>query len=410
MTARSGAWTFATVGMGLAIAGAIGTAVVRYLSPAPMRAAFGFGEAAMLGYLISGLTWASIGALLVIRRPENAVGWLMVLIGVGYALSQLSVALTFAFAAEGTAQGERLAQIAGWVTVVLQLVGIFQLAIGFIFPTGHAQSSGWARLIRLFWAFAGVFVVISLFQPGGLQLIPAVQNPFGFGPDLRGDQPIAPILTLFSLIIIPSLGLSMVSRYRAAGRVERQQLKWFVLALSLSAIGLGIALLEAIVSRPANGIGLTVYVFAGAVVPVAIGVAILRYRLFEIDRIISRTIAYAVITAVLASVFIGAVLLGSALLGQLAEGQTLAYAGSTLLVFALFGPMRRRAQSAVDRRFDRAHYDSIRTVDSLSVRLRGDVDLGRVEDDVLDVVARTLHPARAVLWLRPAVRRPQRPS
>lgn len=398
--------TFAMLGLGLVIAGAVGTALVRYVSPAPFIAvAFGFGGATMVGYLIAGLTWASIGALLVVRRPENAVGWLMVLIGVGYALSQLSVSLAFSFAAEGTAEGEHRAQIAGWITVLLNLVAILQVAIGFIFPSGRPQSRAWARFMRLFTAFAIVFVVISLSQPGPLQIIPGLHNPFGFGPDLRGDRPIAPIFTISIGIIFASLAVSMVARYRSAGLVERHQLKWFVLALGISAIGLGIIAAEAmVINRPTDPIGLTINVFAGTVVPIAIGIAILRYRLYEIDRIISRTISYAGITAVLATVFgLAALALGIAL-GSIAEGETIAVAGSTLLVAALFGPLRRQAQTIVDRRFDRSSYDATLIVQAMTARLRDDVDLGRVEADVLGVVDRTFHPTKAGMWLRGASR------
>ena len=223
---------FAAAGLGLAIVGAVGTVLVRYGSPAPLiSSAFGFGGVAMVGYLIGGLAWASMGALLVIRRPGNAVGWLMVLVGVGFALSQLSISLASMFAAEGTAEGQRLAQVAAWVTVLLQLVGVFQVAIGFLFPGGRAQSRGWARFIRIVWAFAIVFTVVSLTQPGPLQLVPALQNPFGFGPDLRGDRPIAPIFIVLGLVILVGLGASMAQRYRSAGLVERLQLKWFVTAL-----------------------------------------------------------------------------------------------------------------------------------------------------------------------------------
>jgi hypothetical protein len=394
------------VGLGLVIAGAVGTALVRHVSPAPFIAvAFGFGAATMVGYLIAGLTWASVGALLVVRRPENAVGWLMVLIGVGYALSQLSVSLAFSFAAEGTAEGTHRAQIAGWVTVLLNLVAILQVAIGFIFPSGRPQSRGWARFMRLFTAFAIVFLVISLSQPGPLQIIPGLQNPFGFGPDLRGDRPIAPIFTISIGIIFASLAVSMVARYRSAGLVERHQLKWFVLALGISAIGLGIIAAEAmVINRPTDPIGLTINVFAGTVVPIAIGIAILRYRLYDIDRIISRTISYAGITAVLAAVFgLVALALGIAL-GSIADGETIAVAGSTLLVAALFGPLRRRAQTIVDRRFDRSSYDATLIVQAMTARLRDDVDLGRVEADVLGVVDRTFHPAKASMWLRGASR------
>ena len=397
---------FAIVGLGLAIAAAVGTALVRYVAPVPfITTAFGFGGVVMVGFLIAGLSWASIGALLVFRRPGNAVGWFMVLVGVGYALSQLSVSLTSAFAAEGTAHGLRLAQIAGWATVLLQLVGVLQVAIGFLFPSGHVQSRGWARFMRLFWVFAIVFTAVSLTQPGPLQLIPALQNPFGFGPDLRGGRPMAPIFSLLTVIIFVSLGVSMVSRYRSAGRVERHQLKWFVLASGLSAIGLAIATSEAIFrDRPGDATGLTVYVFGGALVPLAIGIAILRHHLYDIDRIISRTISYAATTAVLASVFGLAALSLGIVLGSVGDGQTLAVAGSTLLVAALFGPLRRRAQTIVDRRFDRSGYDASLTVQAMTDRLRDDVDIDRVEADVLGVVDRTFHPTKAGMWLRGASR------
>ena len=393
---------YAVVGLGLAVGGAVGTALVRYVSPTPfITGMFGFNGSTMVGFLIAGLSWASIGALLVVRRPGNTVGWLMVVVGVGFTLSQLSVALTSTFAATGTAEGLRSAQIAGWATVMLQLVGVFQIAIGFLYPSGKVQSSAWARFMRVYWAIAVAFVVTSLTQPGPLQLIPALQNPFGFGPDLRGDRPFAPILFLFMVIVFGGLGVSMASRYRSGSHVERLQLKWFVLALGLSAIGLGIATSEVILpDRERNTIGLTVFVFAGAVVPIAIGIAILRHGLYDIDRIISRTLGYATITAVLAGVFGAAALSLGVLLSSFAEGQTIAVAGSTLLVAALFGPLRRRGQAIVDRRFDRSRYDAGLTVQAMTARLRDDVDIDRVEADVLAVVDRTFHPESVALWLR----------
>jgi hypothetical protein len=255
--------------------------------------------------------------------------------------------------------------------------------------------------MRIFWAFAIVFSVISLTQPGPLQLVPALQNPFGFGPDLRGDRAIAPIFIVLALIIFVSLGVSMAQRYRSAGLVERLQLKWFVTALGLTSIGLAITVSEVILpARFAAGTGLTVFVYAGAVVPVAIAIAILRHHLFDIERIISRTISYAVVSAVLAGVFGLAVLSLGVVLGSLGEGQTIAVAGSTLLVAALFGPLRRRAQTLVDHRFDRSSFDASLTVQAMTDRLRDDVDIVRVQADVLGVVDRTFHPTRAGVWLR----------
>ena len=402
---------YAIVGLSLATAGAIGTALVRVVAPAPfIPVGFGFGGATMVGFVIEGLSWAAVGAVLVLRRPGNAVGWLMVPVGVGYVLSQLTACLTFAFAVDGTAQGDRLAQIAGWATVLLQLVGIFQLAVGFYYPTGRAQSRGWAQFMRFYWAFAIVFVAISLTQPGPLQLMPALENPFGFGPDLRGDRPLAPILSVFTAILFVALGLSMIARYRSGSHVERQQQKWFVLALSVSAIGLGIATWEAMFSdRPANAIGLTIYVFAGVLVPFAIGIAILRYHLYDIDRIISRTLGWAVLTGTLLVVFVGAgsilqgVLAAIALrgfLGGFTQGETLAVAASTLLAFALFQPLRQRVQRVVDRRFYRARYNADRTALGFGDRLRDETDMETVTQDLVRTAELAVAPTSSSIWLR----------
>jgi hypothetical protein len=393
--------TFALVGLGLAIFGAIGTGLLHLRFSIPVAGAFGFGTPAMLGYVISGLTWASIGALLVWRRPQNAVGWLLVLVGAGYALSQFTVSLTFLFLTEYTAQGDQRAQIAGWVTVLLQLVAILQVAIGFVFPTGRVQSPRWGWFMRFFWALASVFVVISLTQPGPLQLIPAVDNPFGIGPDLRGGRPIAPILALVTFIGFVALGFSMVSRYRMADRIERVQMKWFALALGISATALSLATTEFVfMDSPVIGNSLTVYVFSGAVVPVAIGIAILRYHLYDIERIISRTIAYGLVTAIVAVVFGAVVVLLSTALSSFAQGQTIAVAASTLAAFAVFQPVLRRVRRDVDRRFDRARYDAEQTVAKFSDRLRDDIDIGSLNSDLDATIRDAISPRSVGIWLR----------
>ena len=393
---------FAIVGWGLAVFGAAATIAVRIVTQAPfIRDAFGFGPTVMVAILTMGLSWASIGAVLVIRRPNNAVGRIMVVFGTAYALSMFSAALTLAFVADGTAEGNRLAGLSAWVTVLFTTLGSLEFLIGFIFPTGRAQSPRWARVIRLYWLMIGLFAAIVLFQPGPLNLFPTLQNPFGFGPDLRAGQPISPLFAVFAAVLIPLFTLSLVTRYRMAGHTERQQLKWLVLALVGSAIGLALVWYGAVlVNRKPDGFGLTTYAFAAAGVPIAIAIAILRHNLYDIDRLISRTIAYAVITAVLAGLFGLVALSLGVVLGSLGEGQTIAVAGSTLLAAALFGPLRRRAQTIVDRRFDRARYDASLTVQAMTDRLRDDVDIDRVEADVIGVVDRTFHPTTASVWLR----------
>jgi hypothetical protein len=287
--------------------------------------------------------------------------------------------------------------------VFFTTIGGLVFGLGFIFPTGRGHSPAWDRALRL---GAIGFPVISLFvfliRPGPLHLFSTIDNPFGIGPDLRPifGPNVSQSLAAFSGAVVPLLAFSLVSRYRMADTIGRQQLKWFVLAILVTIVGVGTAAAGAVLTNEPPEAGLVVFGFAGALVPVAIGIAILRHGLYDIDRLISRTVGYAAITAVLAGVFGVAALFLGVILSTVAEGQTIAVAGSTLLVAALFGPLRRRAQAIVDRRFDRSRYDAALTVQGMTVRLRDDVDLGRVEADVLSVVDRTFHPSSAGLWLR----------
>ena len=312
------AWPFATLGLVTAIAAVVGTVFVRIVAPAPfIQVAFGFGPIVMAAFLAMGLTWALVGAFLIVRRPENAVGWFIVVVGVGYALAMLFTALTFAFIDEGTPEGLRRAGLAAWVTVLCTQVGAFAFVIGFIFPTGQPQSPRWARSLRFYWVMLFAFSAIVLFQPGGLHLVPTLQNPFGFGPDLRGDQQISPLIGLFAAIVFPAAALSFATRYRSSSRIERQQLKWLMLALLLSTVGLGFVFYATVLTNgPQEQLGLALYAVALAGVPIAIGIAILRYGLYDIDRLISRTLSYGLVTGVLAAVFAVSVVGLSALLGR----------------------------------------------------------------------------------------------
>jgi len=182
-------------------------------------------------------------------------------------------------------------------------------------------------------------------------------------------------------------------RFRASRGVVRQQLKWFLAAVFVLVASTAVAMTG---SDEANigfliGIGL---------VPIAIGIAILRYRLYDIDRLISRTIGWALVTGILAAVFVSVVLVLQALLAGFTQGETLAVAASTLAAFALFQPVRRRIQVAVDRRFDRARYDGQRTVDAFAERLRDEVELASIEREALGTVDETVRPVHAGLWLR----------
>jgi hypothetical protein len=398
----TGSRAFAIVGLALAIFGAVGATMVRVATQAPfLPVTFGFGQTAMASFMLLGLSWASIGAFLVIRRPDNAVGAVMVIAGAGYALSMLFLALTFAFAAEGTAEGLRLAELAAWTTVLCTQFGAAAFVVGFLFPTGRAQSPRWAAIVRLSWPFLMVFSVALLLQPGSLHLFPTLQNPFGVGPDLRGGTSVSPLIGLFSALLAPSLVLSLAHRFQMAGRTERQQLKWFGLALVIALAGVGFSAVWALVAnRPPNEVGLTVYGFAAAGVPVAIAIAILRHHLYDIDRIVSRTIAYALVSAILGIVVGGVIVLLSTALAAYTEGHTIAVAASTLIAFAAFQPVLRRVRAEVDRRFDRARYDAERTVAQFADRLRDQIDLADLSSDLDATIHKAIAPRSFGIWLR----------
>jgi hypothetical protein len=394
---------FALVGWLAAVVGAVGGVALRIVDPVPVIPdELGAGDLAQLGFDVLGVTFASVGALLVVRRPGNAVGWFMVLIGASNALAGLTSAIAFSAYADGPA-GAATAGIAAWLTNLFILVGSLVLPLGFIFPDGRGHTPAWDRFVRVgALTLLPMLVVFFLIRPGPLQIFAAIDNPFGFGPDVRtvfGPQTSTLAVASWPLLF-PFLVLSIVSRYRMSDRIGRQQLKWFILALVVSSGGMMAAVGGALIGDEPPQAGLVVFGFAGALVPIAIGIAILRYNLYDIDRLISRSLGYAVVTGVLAAVFAAMAIGLSTLLGSLAQGESLAVAASTLTVLGLFGPLRRRAQSVIDRRFDRASYDAARTVQALTARLRDDVDIDRVEADVLGVVDQTFHPAKAGLWLR----------
>jgi hypothetical protein len=399
------AMPYAIVGLVAALVGAVGAVVLRVVDPVPLLpGTFGFGVTALIGFELLGVAFASVGALLVVRRPENAVGWWMVVIGEGYALGGLTAAITGSAVADGPA-GAATAGVAAWLTVSFTTMGGMVFALGFIFPTGRGHTPAWDRLIRVAavtWPF--LFAIVFLFRPGPLHLFGTIENPFGIGPDIRpllGPQPSQTLAALVTALL-PFLAANLASRYRLADTIGRRQLKWFVLALLVAVAGVAVAAVGALISDQPPEAGLVVFGFAGALIPVAIGMAILRYRLYDIDRIISRTIAYAIVSAITAIVFGGVIVLLSAALASFAQGQTIAVAASTLAAFAVFQPVLRRARRAVDRRFNRARYDAEQTIAAFSARLRDEVDIATVTIDLHATVLGAVKPASLWLWIRGA--------
>jgi len=245
-----------------------------------------------------------------------------------------------------------------------------------------------------------VAMVLVAFSPGPIVVgLPAIRNPLG----IEGLPNAYKAVQVLMLILIAGAVASLLVRRLYARGVERQQTKWFTYTSAVAASG---AILQYIISEPLElmwlgwaGHALVLIGLAG--MPISMGIAILRYRLYEIDIIINRTLVYGSLTATLVVIYFGLIVLLQRLFVLLTgEQSTLAVVASTLLIAALFTPLRRRIQSFIDRRFYRRKYDARKTLEAFSTKLRDETDLDAVSDDLVGVVRETMQPAHISLWLR----------
>jgi hypothetical protein len=337
--------------------------------------------------------------LIATRQPANLIGWLVLLTGF---IVALAVACSF-YVAWYTVDPASVPGAPFALELMngcwLLLVGVVLPRLLIIFPDGRLPSPRWRVVDWLQLLIAGM-IVILLVTPGDLDSGTGIENPFG----IAGLEDIGMFIYRFGLPLVVAAAvagfLSLIVRFRRSRGPERSQLKWIAWAGAIFALG---TLADAILPPIApwsDPITYLVWVTGFVLLPVAIGIAVLRYRLYEIDRLISRTIAYGVVTVLLGLVFVGAVLALGTVLASFTAGDTLAVAGSTLAVAALFQPLRRRVQTAVDRRFDRDRYDGERLVAAFGERLRNQTDLRAVRDDLVDVIESSLHPDDIAVWLR----------
>ncbi len=285
----------------------------------------------------------------------------------------------------------------------------FLLAIlSIVFPSGDLPVGRWGFVhgcprARLAVAVLAVFMpVISVSFPGYSTGV-GVRNPVGVLPDLPFWSLITPDTVILPFIILLAGSvISLFVRFRRAAGIERQQLRWITAALGLLILGVfgGFAISAVVPGASDLSVAWIGPIVAIPLVPVAIGVAVLRYRLYEIDRIISRTISWALTTGLIGSLFGGLIVALQALLAPLTSESTLAVAGSTLAAAALFQPVRRRVQVTVDRRFNRRRYDADRTIEAFAEHLRGVTNLDEIEGSAVDAVARALGPSLATVWIR----------
>jgi len=268
-----------------------------------------------------------------------------------------------------------------------------------LFPDGRLPSSRWRWFAWLNIAIVLVGSPWVAFSPGTTERLALIHNPLGIESLPNVYQPVQALLFAFGLVAAASL----LMRLRSAGAVERQQIKWFAYA---TALGFSGAILTYSVSETIGVLWLEwasfVLLIVGVLgVPVSMGIAILRYRLYEIDLIINRTLVYGLLTATLALFYLGSVTALQSLFSLLTgQGNTLAIVASTLAIAALFNPLRRRIQSFIDRRFYRRTYDAAKTLEAFGSRLRYETDLERISEDLGEVVDETMQPSHISLWLR----------
>jgi hypothetical protein len=346
------------------------------------------------------LSATTVGAVLGSRRPDHPVGWL--LLALGLFMAAAIVAQGYADygvrARPGALPAARFVALYGPAILgpVLGCIGFTLL----LTPTGSLPSPRWRWWARVMVAAPVVSLVATLLLPHSLNSdYQTLDNPLALralGGALRAALWVALAITVSAVLVAAG---SLVVRFRRAHGVERQQLRWVALAAAVVAPAALVLLAAA-----ATTTLLTLFNWALAVcvtvLPLAIGAAILRYRLYDLDRIVSRTVAYGLLTVLLGGGY-AAVVLG---LGQLAgRDSSLVVAIATLAVAAAFQPARRRVQAAVDRRFNRRRYDAARTIAAFSARLRQQVDLDTLTAELLGVVEQTMQPTQASLWLRPSV-------
>jgi hypothetical protein len=359
--------------------------------------------------------FVTVGAIVVARHRGHLVGWLFLGLAAITALGGLAEA--YAIRAHLTGRLPAGAYLA-WVNNWLGGLGVLPLGLLLlVFPTGHLPSRRW-RLV------AWVLVVSAAYQVGKFMAEPVLGLWVSQTERVEITNPVLSVPVVSRVILPYSVAvlsgwaalaiaaLAPLVRYRRAGQVERQQLKWLVFVLAVGVVGgLAAAALIKVVPVIANGLAVLVFIELALGIPLAVGAAILRYRLYDIDRLINRTLVYGLLTVVLGGVYAAMVLT----LGQLAGGigadpPSWAVAGATLAVAALFQPARRRVQQLVDRRFDRRRYDAAKTVAAFSTRLRDEVDLDTLAAELLAVVDQTTQPTQASLWLRPSRRPPEEAS
>ena len=413
MSARIAAWLAWTLA-GLSVAMFVANVVLYFLtrSVQPPTIWGTGGLSIILLFLVPFLAFPLVGALIASRRPNNPIGWICLAAVIFWMLANLTsgYGMYGLLARPGSVPfPAAIGSLGEWMWApALGLLGTYLILL---FPGGRLPSRRWRPLG---WLSGAVIFLVSAggaLTPGPMEGIPGIRNPFGLEKYPWLADVTQGVILLLPLCILAS-AVSLVLRFLRSGGEEREQIKWLAFAASILGLGFSSFVIPAIIWHDDAGGANPLWEnlledavtlsFAG--VPVAVGIAILRYRLYEIDLIINRTLVYGALTAMLGLVYVGGVAttqaISSALTGQEEQPQ-LAIVVSTLVIAALFNSLRRRIQSFIDRRFYRSKYDAAKTLEAFSAKLRDETDLDALSDDLVGVVRETMQPAHVSLWLRP---------
>ncbi len=364
----------------------------------------GFRTVDMVPFVVLQFAFTGVGSLLAWRRPENRVGWMLC----GTAMVAAALFLMAGLTAHGISTGDTLAVpttawLYGWFSILLGATLGPALAT---FPDGRVTSRAARTALMLLFTTIVLSIVAIALRPGPLAVLPSIENPYAWR-DHGGA-----LDAIFAVGLAAGLGAmwfgvySQIARFRRSSGVERQQLKWFLAGamvmslLIVPSVAWSYGGSDATDASAQRYAGRVIGALASTAMPIAIGIAILRHRLYEIDVLINRTLVYGALTGTLALAYFVAVAALQTALRPLAGSSELAVAGSTLAVVAVFAPLRTHIQRFVDRRFYRSRYDAARTLDAFGARLRDEVDLDAVRADLLDAVHDTVRPAHAGVWLR----------
>jgi hypothetical protein len=346
------------------------------------------------------LAFATVGAVILARRPGNRIGWLCWAIGFGITVSIWGSKQVWAVLADqGRSSAWAVLPQLGTIAWLGTLLGLLPFLV-LLFPTGRLLSPRWRPVAWALGLVLGLYLIARLFAPGPVD--PAFpDNPLGIESAEGLLQRIQTMVGVVVPVLILAVLASVVVRFRQSRGEERQQLKWFTFVVAAELVlipGLG-----GVAERVAPEVGaLVVFPVSISLLPIAIGIAVLKYRLYDIDRLIRRTLVYGLLTVLLGTVYLAGVFGLGQLLNPVTGESALAAAGSTLAVAALFQPARRRVQAIVDRRFNRRRYDAAKTIEAFSTRLRDQLDLDTLSTELLAIVDQTTEPTLASLWLRPS--------